>query len=100
MCTVVFQEGVDIPDLRTVVIASGGSSVIAALQRIGRGMRVSDNKSSCIVIDVHDTGEYFLENQSKKRKKAYEGAGHDVSSVFSDQIEHSFFEKQYELHIR
>ena len=69
VCTVVFQEGVDIPDLRTVVIASGGSSVIAALQRIGRGMRVSDNKSSCIVIDVHDTGEYFLENQSKKRKK-------------------------------
>ena len=100
VCTVVFQEGVDIPDLRTVVVASGGASVIAALQRIGRGMRMSDNKSSCVVVDVYDTGEYFLENQSKKRKKAYENAGHDVSVIFSDEIENLLFEKKINSHIR
>ena len=89
-----------IPDLRTVVVASGGASVIAALLRIGRGMRMSDNKSSCVVVDVYDKGEYFLENQSKKRKKAYENAGHDVSVIFSDEIENLLFEKKINSHIR
>ena len=39
ICSVIFQEGIDIPELQSVIIGSGGKSVIMALQDVGRGMR-------------------------------------------------------------
>ncbi len=62
VCSVVFQEGIDVPSLRSVIVGGGGKSVIAALQRIGRGMRVERNvageviKGDFNVYDVADRG--------------------------------------------
>ena len=47
--SVVFQEGVDVPELRSVVVASAGKSVIATLQRLGRGMRVERDADGAVV---------------------------------------------------
>lgn len=88
ICSVIFQEGQDIPDLRTVVIASGGKSVIAALQRIGRGMRVAKGKDTVTVYDLHDEGcgdpackhrscRWHTEH-TRERLAAYSSEGHDV----------------------
>ena len=52
--SVIFNEGVDIPELRSVVIAAAGQSAIAAVQRIGRGMRVADGKDAFIAYDFAD----------------------------------------------
>jgi superfamily II DNA or RNA helicase len=76
--TVVFQEGVDIPDLRSVVVACGGASVIAALQRIGRAMRVAPGKDSCEVVDFKDLGHPWMERHSRARLAAYVKEGHEV----------------------
>ena len=79
--TVVFQEGVDIPCLRSVVVAAGGASVIAALQRIGRGMRVAEGKDTFEVWDVFDQapdGKEWLEKQARRRAGAYLAEGHAV----------------------
>lgn len=70
--SVIFQEGVDIPELRSVVVASGGKSVIAALQRIGRGMRLAADKDTFEVWDVNDTGNGWLERHAKARRRAYQ----------------------------
>jgi superfamily II DNA or RNA helicase len=79
--SVIFQEGVDIPELRSVVVASGGKSVIAALQRIGRGMRRSDGKDTFEVWDVADEGEAWLERHAKARRLAYQREKFQVSVV-------------------
>lgn len=89
VCSVVFQEGIDIPQLRSVVIASGGKSVIAALQRIGRGMRKSTGKDEFEVHDIADkgcgcgsrghAGCRWLEKHTKARVKAYAGEGFEVA---------------------
>jgi superfamily II DNA or RNA helicase len=79
ICSVVFQEGVDIPDLRSVVIACGGKSVIASLQRIGRGMRRAEGKTTFEVWDILDRGNKWLEAHAKKRSKAYMKEGHNVT---------------------
>ncbi len=71
IASVVFQEGVDIPDLRSVVIACGGKSVIAALQRIGRGMRLAPGKSTFEVWDIDDTGCEMIQKHSRARIRAY-----------------------------
>ncbi len=56
ICSVVFQEGIDVPDLRGIVVASGGKSVIAAIQRIGRGTRTVAGKTTFEVFDIADRG--------------------------------------------
>lgn len=74
--TVIMQEGVDIPSLESVVIASGGKSAIAALQRIGRGMRSDQGRKETFeVFDFDDRGHRWLERHTKERIKAYRSEG-------------------------
>lgn len=91
VCNVIFQEGVDIPSLRSVVVATGGASVIATLQRIGRGMRADavTGKHTFEVYDFFDrgcgcrpdrdqgmhSGCKWLEKHSLARVKAYQNEG-------------------------
>jgi superfamily II DNA or RNA helicase len=78
ICSVIFQEGIDIPALQSVVIASGGQSVIAALQRIGRGMRMAQGKDEFEVYDIADRGNKWLERHTRERLKAYAGEGFET----------------------
>jgi superfamily II DNA or RNA helicase len=78
ICTVIFQEGVDIPDLQSVIIATGGASSIAAIQRMGRGMRKVAGKTTFEVWDIMDTGDKWLEKHSRERGRAYLDEGHEV----------------------
>lgn len=80
LCSVVFQQGIDIPELRSLVNAGGGASVIATLQRLGRAMRVGDG-NEVYVFDVFDRGQPNLQKHSLDRRKAYEDEGHTVSVV-------------------
>lgn len=79
ICSVVFNEGIDIPSLASVIVGAAGRSVIAALQRIGRGMRSDGGrKTEFEVWDIFDTGHRWLEAQAKARRRAYEQQGHKV----------------------
>lgn len=78
VATNIFNEGVDIPELRSVVIAAGGASPIQALQRIGRGMRKTDSKDRFHVFDVKDTGQRWMEKHAQARVRAYRSEGHTV----------------------
>lgn len=79
VCSAIFNEGVDIPALSSVVIASGGKSVIAALQRVGRGMRSDGGKKTEFEVwDVADRGNKWLERHTRDRVKAYCGEGYET----------------------
>lgn len=89
----VAQEGeIDssIVEFRTVCNAAGGSSTIAVLQQLGRGMRRRDArgrevKSEFTLIDVYDKVDghphHSLTAHSRERVTAYMRAGHEVESV-------------------
>lgn len=84
--TPVFKQGVDIPELMSVVLASPTNSVIDTLQRIGRGTRRwakdgSELKAIFPVYDIYDAGLPNLETQSMSRLSAYKKAGYPVSVV-------------------
>jgi len=95
VCSVVFQTGTDIPEVKSMVIACGGKSEIATLQRIGRGMRIARNeitgeviKDEFFVFDIMDrepnkdaghTGNRWNARHSRERFKAYVGVGHEVT---------------------
>jgi superfamily II DNA or RNA helicase len=79
VASVVWQEGIDIPSLESVIVGCSGKSAIAALQRIGRGMRpATTGKSSFEVWDVYDAGNVMLERHSRARKKTYTREGYEV----------------------
>ncbi len=69
---VVMNAGVDIPELRSVVIAAAGASVIEVIQRMGRGMRAVPGKTTFDVWDIWDEGDKFLERHAKERRAAYQ----------------------------
>ena len=77
----VFEAGVDIPSVRSVVVASGGKSTIAALQRVGRGLRVTADKTEVEVWDFADEGHRWLQRHTAARKRAYRREGYAVSLV-------------------
>ncbi len=47
----VFNEGIDIPEVDTILLLRPTESVTVFLQQIGRGLRRHDNKEVCTVLD-------------------------------------------------
>jgi len=75
----IFDEAVDIPNIRTLIILSGGKDQKRTIQRLGRGMRRTKTKTSVLVIDFHDRTHDYLERHSKARNRTYSKEGHKVT---------------------
>ena len=75
--TTVADEGLDLPSLDTVVLTSPTKAMGRVQQRIGRIMRVAENKQTPLVVDCVDrSGALFA--LSKKRMKLYRELGCEV----------------------
>jgi len=79
IATPIFDAGVDIPELASVVVASGGRSAIACIQRLGRVMRPAPGKTQCQLWDIADEGTDRVKENAAERAKAYAMAGFDVA---------------------
>ncbi len=91
----VFNEGMDAPNLRTVMNATGSSSWIAAIQEPGRGTRPSKGKDSFKMYDFNDSGNKWFEFHTAQRYAAYVAAGYTVPapSQFALQVLDSISER-------
>jgi superfamily II DNA or RNA helicase len=87
LSTVVFQEGLDLPGLRSTANLAGGQSVIEILQRLGRGMRKQhDEDHTFQVWDIFDVvkrpvgskRQKWLQKHSRSRAVAMAREGHQV----------------------
>jgi superfamily II DNA or RNA helicase len=86
-----FRAGVDIPNCRVVVQASGGSSKVEVLQEAYRASRIitEENqkkfnlapKTHFVLVDFMDNHDPTLEGMAKKRMKYYEEQGWTVKIV-------------------
>jgi len=85
--TIAWVEGVDIPSLSMVINAAGGISERETLQKIGRGLRKTENKNTVKIIEFMDIANiprnilkpardaHILHRQSVIRWEIYEGQG-------------------------
>lgn len=64
------REGLDLPNVRALVIASGGKSVVSVPQTVGRVLRSAPGKQLAIVVDIFDTDGVF-KLHGLERKKMY-----------------------------
>ena len=53
-----FSTGINIRNINNIVFASPSKSKIRVLQSIGRGLRISESKSSILVFDIADDISY------------------------------------------
>jgi len=68
--TVIFDEGIDVRPLDTLLLAGQGKSKVRAMQRIGRILRPFPGKESCTAIDFRIHQKYLFEH-SIEREKMY-----------------------------
>jgi superfamily II DNA or RNA helicase len=74
----IFDEGIDVPAVDTVILAGGGKAHTKILQRIGRGLRQKEGRNELIVIDfIDDTNKYLLKH-SQERIEMYGQEGFEV----------------------
>lgn len=78
ICTTIFDEGIDIPSLRTIILAGGGKSKIKGLQRVGRGLRTDDGKEDVKIVDFYDAQAPMLKSHSTARKKLWREQGFKI----------------------
>jgi superfamily II DNA or RNA helicase/ribosomal protein S27AE len=55
-------EGVDIPNLDAIIMAAGGKSEVAMIQRVGRGLRPKKGTNEAIIVDILDQGKWLRDH--------------------------------------
>lgn len=84
----ILDEGIDIKNFKTLIIASAGLSFVKTIQRLGRGLRVTETKKDIIVYDFIDKIHRSLNNHSKQRIKDYKAFGYnDIIKLKEDSNE-------------
>ena len=88
----IFQQGINIPNLKYLVLAAPFKSKIRVLQSIGRTLRKHEDKEKgAFVFDIIDNVKY-LRKHGSKRIVFYESEGFDVKEfTFTDR-------ESYDLH--
>lgn len=71
----IFDEGIDIPEINTLIIASAGKSDVKTIQRIGRGLRKKSENADLVAYDFEDSGK-FLNEHSLRRIWVYKREGY------------------------
>lgn len=66
----IIDEGLNLPDLRVLILCDGGKALTKLYQRIGRVVRQSEGKNYGLVVDFKDKNE-MLEEHANIRKKLY-----------------------------
>jgi superfamily II DNA or RNA helicase len=72
-------EGFDYKGIDVVIVADGGKSAIQTIQKIGRGMRVLEDKKEVRIFDFADRCKY-LSDHARERHKVWSNLGFDVTT--------------------
>lgn len=79
VATPIFDEGVDVPEIKNLVLAAGGKAPVRLLQRVGRGLR--KKKKGGNTVNIHDFihyGNYHLLSHAQQRIDIYEEEKFDI----------------------
>jgi superfamily II DNA or RNA helicase len=71
IATKIYGEGVNFPNLHNLILAGGGKSSVATVQKIGRILRLFDGKDKAHIFDFNDKIKY-LDKHFEERLKIYE----------------------------
>ena len=76
----IFSEGFDCPDIEFIQLARPTRSLVKYLQQVGRGLRITENKQECIILDNVGMYSRFGLPDARRHWK-YHFLGHDVEDA-------------------
>ncbi len=76
-----YDEGIDIHRIQTIIAAGGGKSERAIKQRVGRGQRLDESKSIVMVFDFDDSFTKKTGDHAKTRLKHYLNEKYKVEGI-------------------
>jgi superfamily II DNA or RNA helicase len=80
------DEGLDLPQIQSLILAGGGKAPHLTVQRVGRGMRVAGGKERIFVFDFLDRGKW-LGAHAKRRLQTYtEQPAYNVTEVNIEEV--------------
>jgi len=79
-----FQMGIDIPNLKYILLFTPSRSHIRVLQSIGRALRPKD---LCHIYDIIDYCDEKRDNMASKRLSIYRGAYGDQCEIINEYVE-------------
>ncbi len=93
ICTTIFGEGVDVPNLDVLINAKAGASSVDAFQLIGRVLRKTKTKTKAYLVDMFDRNCKYVGSHANSRLKIYKTEPkyylEEVSSVDKIQFDDS-----------
>lgn len=75
IATSLADEGLDLPNVETLIMVSGGRSAQKTIQRASRALRRAPGKDTAFIHDFKDTFHPLGQAHSKKRVKCYKELG-------------------------
>jgi superfamily II DNA or RNA helicase len=84
--TVIWTQGIDIPNLERLIVAGAGKSFYQTIQRIGRGLRKNEKKTFLEVYDFIDETNKTLYKWSKDRWRYYNSEEYPIKAIKNDEI--------------
>lgn len=89
IATPIFDEGVDLPVINSLVLACSGKKERRILQRVGRALRKKEGENIVHIYDFWDWHNKFLSRHSYNRLKVYLTEGFEVEGHgnFAEEME-------------
>ena len=81
-----YDEGIDIHRIQTIIAAGGGKSERAVKQRVGRGQRLDEDKSVVMVFDFDDSFTKKTAFHAKIRLKHYLDEKYKVEGIAGNRL--------------
>jgi superfamily II DNA or RNA helicase len=75
IATSLADEGLDLPNVETLIMVSGGRSAQKTIQRASRALRRAPGKDTAFIHDFKDTFHPLAQAHSKKRVRCYKELG-------------------------
>ena len=73
----IFDDGISIDEIETLIIASGGKAQTRTIQRAGRALRVHEKKNTVNIYDFFDKQHGILTKHSRTRWSHYKNEGYE-----------------------
>jgi len=87
VASVIADEGLDIPNIKWLILAGGGRAAHRQIQRIGRGLRRIEGKDRLRVFDFDDRG-FYLGRHARARRRTYDKEpAYNVSEVTPEELD-------------
>lgn len=78
IATKIFEAGIDIPNLKVLILCDALKSYISVIQKIGRVLRVMPDKRDVFIFDIVDRTQNLLFKHAQDRVRYYKDEGFEV----------------------